>query len=207
MLLFESHIRGDKAAFIAKLQSISNKLGVDAEWLMIVMMHESNLDPQARNNGTQATGLIQFIPSTAKGLGTSVGSLYNMSSVEQLNYVYLYLKPKAGKYQDVGDLYMYILFPAAVGKADDYILQTSSLSAATVARSNPLFDANKDQKITVGEVKNWFQNWIRKRTGDQKFNIKTYKSNKTMLTKYMDYAIIIGLVIVVIALSVKTFKK
>ena len=44
-------------------------------------------------------------------------------------------------------------FPAAIGKPDDYVLQTSKLSAATIAKQNPFFDVNKDGKLTVGEIK------------------------------------------------------
>jgi hypothetical protein len=37
--------------------------------------------------GSGAVGLIQFMPSTAKGLGTSTEALKKMSAVQQLDFV------------------------------------------------------------------------------------------------------------------------
>ena len=93
------------------------------------------------------------MPQTAAGLGTSTGALIAMDNVTQLDYVYKYFKPYAGRLFSVTDLYMVTFFPAALGKPDNYVLQTSSLSASLIARANPVFDLNGDQAITVGEFK------------------------------------------------------
>jgi hypothetical protein len=39
-----------------------------------------------------------------------------------------------------------------MGKASNYVLQTSRLSASTIADVNPVFDLNNDRQITVGEI-------------------------------------------------------
>ena len=80
----------DKEAFVSKLVEISKKLRVNPNWLMLVFWKESKINPKAVNEDTQASGLIQFIPKTAKGLGTSVQAIQQMSGVEQLDYVYKY---------------------------------------------------------------------------------------------------------------------
>jgi hypothetical protein len=152
-MVYEYLVKSNQAAFLAKVAEVSSKLGIQADWLMIVMKMESGINPQAINTTGGATGLIQFMPSTAVGLGTSTAALYNMSNVEQMDWVYKYFKPYAGRLLSVTDLYMVTFFPVALGKPDNYVLQTSSLHADTIARQNPVFDLNKDQAITVGEFK------------------------------------------------------
>lgn len=152
-MVYEYLVKSNQAAFLAKVKEIAAKLGINPDWLMIVMKMESGINPQAYNANGGATGLIQFMPSTAAGLGTSTGALIAMDNVAQLDYVYKYFKPYAGRLFSVTDLYMVTFFPVALGKPDSYILQTSTLHADTIARANPVFDLNKDQSITVGEFK------------------------------------------------------
>lgn len=154
-MLFENKVTSNKEAFLDKVKSISKKLLIEPDWLMAVMWKESKLNPQAVNTTTNATGLIQFMPSTAQGLGTSTTALKNMSNIEQLDYVYKYYRPYVTKLNSYPDLYLATFFPKALGKSDDYVMQTSSLSASTIARQNPAIDINKDGKITVAEFKQY----------------------------------------------------
>ena len=151
--------------FEQTMRNVSSLLGINPNWLMMVMWNESRLNAQAVNKqpgdsdnpltrtASRATGLIQFMPDTAIRLGTTTKALYSLSAIDQLNYVYKYFKPWSGKIKDYFDLYIITFFPVALGKPDDYILQTSKLSAALIAKQNPFFDVNKDGKITVGEIK------------------------------------------------------
>jgi hypothetical protein len=50
-------------------------------------------------------------------------------------------------------LYFTVFFPLAIGKPDDWVFQTSKLSASKIASQNPAFDLNKDGKLTVAEVR------------------------------------------------------
>lgn len=75
-----------------------------------------------RSPVSSATGLIQFMKATAIGLGTTVEALAKMTQVEQLEYVYLHFKPYAKKISNLGDLYMAIIWPVAVGKPDSYVM-------------------------------------------------------------------------------------
>lgn len=162
---FKANKGESKAAFENMVRSIATALGINPDWLMMVMWNESRLNAQAVNkqpgdsgdpftrSATRATGLIQFMPDTALRLGTATKALYAMNAIDQLHYVYKYFKPWTGKIKSYYDLYLVTFFPDAVGKPDDYILQTSRLSASLIAKQNPFFDVNKDGRLTVGEVK------------------------------------------------------
>ncbi len=135
------------------LQELATKLGVSQQWLLKLFRIESKNDPKAVNKFTGATGLIQFMPATARALGTTTAALAAMTYEQQLDYVYKYLKPYTGRFRQFCDLYFAVFFPLAIGKPDDWVMQTSSLSASKIAQQNPFYDVNKDSKITVGEVK------------------------------------------------------
>lgn len=152
-MVYDYLIKQNKAAFLAKVVEISARLGIDPDWLMIVMKMESGINHRAVNPTGGATGLIQFMPRTAAGLGTTAAALVAMDNVGQLDYVYKYFKPYAGRLFSVTDLYMVTFFPVALGKPDDYVLQTDTLSASLIARQNSVFDLDMNQAITVGEFK------------------------------------------------------
>lgn len=129
---------------------ISETLGCDPNDLMACMAWESGESFRADKKnmaGSGATGLIQFMPSTARGLGTSTDELAKMTPEDQLNFVYRYFKPFAGRLNNLGDLYMAILWPKAVGKGEDYVLFNSGASY----RQNAGLDINRDHNVTRGE--------------------------------------------------------
>jgi hypothetical protein len=154
MLIHEDKIKSNKELFITSVKEFSKRLGIDANWLMVAMYIESagTFNPAIQNKSTNATGLIQFMPSTAKALGTSVDQLKVMDNVQQLSYVYKYLLPYAGKLKSFIDLYFSIFFPLAIQKPLEWILEAKNLSPMAIAVVNKNYDLNKDGKITVGEV-------------------------------------------------------
>ena len=147
-MLFEEYVKTNKAAFIDKVRLISEHLGINPEWLMAVMYKESRLNEKAVNSTGGATGLIQFMPATAQGLGTTTAALKAMSNVEQLDYVYKYYKPYQNKLTSYPDLYLATFYPAALGKPDSYII---GAKGSKVSSQNPGIDLNKDGEITKGE--------------------------------------------------------
>ena len=160
---FESYIQNNVDAFKNKVSTIANALGIKIDYLMAVMAFESRINPAAVNPVSGATGLIQFMPATAQSLGTTAAALRAMTNVEQLDYVYQYLRPYSGRMNTLADVYFAVFFPVAIGKPDDWVLKTSSLTASKIAEQNPLFDLNKDNQITVGEVKQYWDNWLKKK--------------------------------------------
>lgn len=157
MLAYEELIFENKEAFKAKLQQIAGKLNINPNWLMVVFFIETaaprygKIDSKIQNS-IGATGLIQFMPSTARGLGTTTDALKNMTNVEQLHWVYRYLECYTGRMLNLADLYFAVFFPAAIGKHHDWILSSQSLSPQKIACANPLYDLNHDGQITVSEV-------------------------------------------------------
>jgi hypothetical protein len=134
---------------------MSQRLGWGAEhpsWFMGCSAFETgeSFSPNVRNlAGSGAIGLIQFMPATAAGLGTTVENLALLSAESQLAYVELYFRPYASRIASLDDMYMAILLPSAVGKPEDTVLFTQG----TVAyRQNAALDANSDGKITKAEA-------------------------------------------------------
>ncbi len=139
-------------AFVAEVKAMSQRLGVKPEWLFAVMKNESGMDPKAVNPYSDATGLIQFMPDTARGLGTSVEALKNMSAMDQLKYVEKYFKPYAGKMKSGPDMYMATFWPAGLGKPDSY-----KIGGAKVAAQNKIFDLDRNGQITAGEFREYYR--------------------------------------------------
>ncbi|MCL4481231.1 MAG: transglycosylase SLT domain-containing protein [Bacteroidetes bacterium] len=152
-MVYDFLVTENKDEFLAQVNDICARLGISPDWLMVVMKMESDIDETASNPYTNATGLIQFMPSTAAGLGTSVEQLKTMSNVQQLDYVYKYFKPYTGRLKSLTDLYMVTFFPRGLGQPDDYVMQTDTISAQRIAQQNPGFDLDKNGQITAGEFR------------------------------------------------------
>jgi len=142
--------------FKAKLDKVATALGVKSSDLMAVMKQESGVNPQAVNPKSNARGLIQFMPDTARRLGTTVDEIYKMDAVEQLDYVYKYFKMTGVGNGTLGDLYMAVFMPKYVGYPDDTVLGQSGANgfSGAVYSQNAGLDRNKDGAITVADVKN-----------------------------------------------------
>lgn len=143
-------------AFRERVRAMAKHLGGAAtpSDYMACMAWESgrSFAPNKRNMaGSGATGLIQFMPSTARALGTTTDALAAMSAVEQLEWVERYFEPYRGRLNNLADLYMAILWPVAVGKPLEYALWDNR-SRPTTYRQNSGLDANRDGVITKAEA-------------------------------------------------------
>lgn len=139
--------------FRDKVRAISGRLGCAPDDLMSCMAWESgrSFSPSKKNMaGSGATGLIQFMPTTATGLGTSTAALAAMTAVQQLDWVEKYFQPYKGKLNTLADLYMAILWPAGVGKPMEYVLWDAR-TRPTTFRQNAGLDINRDGSITKAE--------------------------------------------------------
>lgn len=148
-MIFEQLIRENKKEFVEAVINVASFLKVKPEHLMFLMWFETGhtLDHRIQNR-IGATGLIQFMPQTARFLGTTTDKLKDMSNVEQMEYVKQHLGIFRGRYKDFVDLYCGIFWPAAVGKPDSY-----RITSDIVAKQNPLFDINKDGDIEKAEIR------------------------------------------------------
>ena len=175
--------KAEGEAFARKIIQVAANLKTDPNWLMQVMKTESYLRADIENtkypfytNGKldgYATGLIQFIPSTAKSLGTTTAELKKMTRLQQLVYVEKYFKKLnlVGKLYSYFDIYLSVFFPVAIGKPDSYIFETKYISRSSVAANNPGIDLNKDGKITMAEFKQYVINSVEKTYQDATYGV------------------------------------
>jgi len=159
--------------FMQKLQHVANALGIETRVLLGIMKHETGntLSPQAKAPGKHgAVGLIQFIPKTARSLGTSTEELARMSATQQLDYVYRFYKNVGVKPgMDIGDMYMLTFMPAYVGKKPDTILGKrgggtlpgTDQNMHAIWVKNPAFsEDHKKPYFTIRDVKNRIEHWL-----------------------------------------------
>lgn len=139
-------------AFKEKVIQVCNSLDMVPDYLMSCIAFETGetFSSSIKNAaGSGATGLIQFMPATAKGLGTTTEKLAKMAPVQQLDYVKRYFFPYRHKLKKLEDVYMAILYPAAVGKP---ITHTLFEEGKKTYSQNKGFDVNRDGKITLKEI-------------------------------------------------------
>lgn len=145
-------------AFQEEVSAVAGRLGISEADLYAVMSFETggSFDPGIRNAaGSGATGLIQFMPSTAQGLGTTTQALAGMSRVDQMQYVEKYLSNKGIRGGNLSDVYMSVLFPAAVGKSDNFVLFGRGAMSGYTGRAydqNRGLDSNGDGSVTKAEA-------------------------------------------------------
>jgi hypothetical protein len=140
--------------FRDRVHWIADSLDCSPDYLMACIAWESGetFSPSIKNAaGSGATGLIQFMPKTAReDLGTTTAALAKMTAEDQLRYVYKYFQPYAGKLHNLGDVYMAILWPKGVGQPDHYVLFDRA-KTPTAFRQNAGLDVNKDGLVTRAE--------------------------------------------------------
>lgn len=146
-------VRGNRnvsAEFLHEVENVARRIGTRPEYLMSVMSFESGgtFNPAIRN-GIGATGLIQFLPGTAEGLGTTTGALARMTPTEQLRYVEKYFDQEKfrGRLGSLEGLYTAVLSGRARQNSDDVLFNQGTRAY----QQNPL-DWNRDGRITAGEA-------------------------------------------------------
>lgn len=133
--------------FIDAVEQMAERLGTKPEYVLAAMSFETGgrFDPSIQN-GIGATGLIQFLKSTALNLGTTTDKLARMSAVAQLAFVEKYFEPFKGRLGTLEAVYTSIL--SGSPKKPDTVL----FKAGTAAyKLNPL-DWNDDGIITAREA-------------------------------------------------------
>ena len=171
-MIFEEYVKENRQEFLNEIIALASDLSVAPEDLMFVIWFETakTFSPSIQSKFTKATGLLQFMPSTAIWLGTTIDELKKMTNIQQMEYVRMYLLPFKGRYKDYVDLYCSIFWPAAVGKPD-----TFRITHDLVARQNPIFDINRDLDIEKSEIRETLMHQIPLKYRGF-FNGRVYKS-------------------------------
>lgn len=198
-MLYENLV---SVSFASKVKQVAKELQINPDWIMMVMFNESHFNPAATNS-IGAVGLIQFVPSTYQAWGYTKAQMQNMSATDQLDLVKHFYWNARGKFSSYPDLHLFAFFPAALGKPDNWVLETSHLSAQTVATHNPGFDLNNDGKITVGEYKQKVYDRTVGRVGkemaDKLFSKSVFKNSY--------WWIIVGIVLLILISGVIYLKR
>lgn len=143
---------------VKKIIAIATKRGFSPDALSIVIWKESKWNPTAQNTLSNATGLIQWLPSTAKSLyGLSVQEIKKLDILQQIDlidryYVQPYLINKG--FKSFFDVYFAVFHPDLMGRPDSFeFASTGSLRYS----QNKGLDIDKDGIITVKNIKDWFK--------------------------------------------------
>jgi hypothetical protein len=133
------------------LLGMCGRLQVDPNFMMACMAFETGqtFSPSKVNPISGATGLIQFMPTTAADLGTTTALLGRMTAIAQLAFVERYFLPHAGNLKTLSDVYMAILFPRAVGQSESLVL--FAIPSKAYAENRGL-DSNNDGQVTKAEA-------------------------------------------------------
>ena len=138
--------------FLRGINDLAEKYNLDSTDLLANMAAESGISPSIKNKTGGAVGLIQFMPSTAKDLGTSSEELSKMSAVEQLKYVDKYFKQvgldksakeakSKGKKVTASTLYSKVFLPLYADAPEDTVLGK---------KGSP--ELLKGTKLTLGKI-------------------------------------------------------
>lgn len=146
--------------FLREMEGVAQRVGARPEDLMAVMALESarTFSPDVQNPDTRATGLIQFMPETARGLGTSTEALTGMTAREQLPYVERYLESRRGHIGNLESLYTSILY----GSPQEDPNTTLWNRGQAAYGANHGLDRNGDGRITAGEAADSVRTFIKK---------------------------------------------
>jgi len=141
-------------AFQTKLAEMQSKYpGLEKQQLYAIISGESAFNTAAYNQNSGASGLFQFIPSTAKGLGYTTSQIRNMNPTQQLEVYDKYLA--SAKYNG-GDLGIIQAAPAYYGRGDNFEVYKRGSKAYA---QNPPWRGS-DGRITVGSINAYYnKNW------------------------------------------------
>lgn len=145
------------ASFRRALYEGATKRGWNPDYLACVMSFESGFKPGARNQYSNALGLIQWVSdssfdATARRAGMNVkrSQLPELTAAEQLPLVFAWYDGKGitGS-SSVTDYYLAVFMPALVGKPTSYVAARSGTKAY---EQNAGFDRDGKGYYTVGDI-------------------------------------------------------
>lgn len=148
-------------AFRLALVRTAERLNINPDWLAAVISLESakTFSPSIKNKESGAIGLIQFLGSTAKKLGTTVDQLAAMTAIEQLTYVEKYYVSATDggkrKLKTLEDVYLAVFYPVAMGKSPGAVVLNKNDPDPKKQKDylqNKAYDKNKDDIVTAGEI-------------------------------------------------------
>ena len=143
----------EQPEFWWEIHGVAARLKTHPAWLLNVMASESLFDADARNPlpGQSASGLLQIIEATARGMGTTANAIRQMSPLQQLRFVERYFKPFTGQLNTLADVYTAVLRGSVI-EGGDAVIVVNSKNEQRVYSLNKSLDLNNDGYITKGEL-------------------------------------------------------
>lgn len=158
---FDTHTTPE---FRSALQAMAARHGWDWQAIAAVMAAETvgTFSPSIRNPNSGATGLIQFMPSTATNLGTSIAALAAMTATQQLAYVERYLRGVFASHPVTqalrrADYYLAVFWPAGIGAPMDKPILSFPQKAYTANKN--AFDPEGKGYITPADLDYQLRAW------------------------------------------------
>lgn len=168
--------------FLKKIIYISNQLDIHPNWLMDVINHETagTFSSKIKNTSSSATGLIQFMDTTARGtFGLNNSGKISTDPIRQLDYVYAYLKRFKGdkKINSVSELYLLVFTPGYFGKPDSFKIKDSYVE------SNPknfgYYDKKSNEYGTIKDFKDSTSVIFKNSINDKNFTLKVSNNKQS----------------------------
>lgn len=128
---------------------VARPLNLDISDLATVVNIESNFNEKAVNKYTGASGIIQFMPTTAQELGYNISQVRSMDFAQQARLARTYLEKKNARGLRGVDLYLAVFYPVSVGK-------TSYTYPNSVYSVNRGLDYDKNGTLTYSDIKRFF---------------------------------------------------
>jgi hypothetical protein len=140
--------------FDIELESLAMENDLDPEKVKAIIGPESGGRANARNKDSGATGLIQFLPSIAEGLGTSTEELAKMSPSEQFPFVMRYFSERGVTSDSPPEDYaMAVAAPGFIGKSPETVVYPKGSKAW---EQNPAWRPPGGGDITVGSIQSYY---------------------------------------------------
>jgi hypothetical protein len=152
----------DDDEFMDAFQAAADDADLDPELILPLIGHESGGNPTAKNPGSSARGLIQFIDSVARGYTnprtgkkfSGSAELAQLSRAEQAPIVIEYLKRNGVTSEhDQGDIYVAIAAPGFLNEEDTAEVYKKGTDDYSKNAHN--WDLDNDGVITRGELYRW----------------------------------------------------
>jgi len=145
----------DMSDFDLELEGQALESDLDPAKIRRIIGPESGGKADARNPKSGATGLIQFLPSIARALGTSTEELAKMSATEQLPFVMKYLSDRGVTSDSPAEDYvMAVAAPAFIGKSPETVVYRKGTKEW---EQNPAWRSPGGGDITVDSIGRFYR--------------------------------------------------
>jgi hypothetical protein len=182
-------------AELKALVKTAHNIGAEPDWLAAIIGLETNktFSPKISNSKSGATGIIQWLPSTAKQMGIgstkeeAIANLKKMSFTQQLKWVERYYKDyifkgKPYTLKNLEDAYFVVFSPKGIGKSNDSVLY----QAGTIEAEQNKGFANAEGVITRGAVTGGIRAVLRS-AGDRRVTVPLFSTSTILLAGLAGY--------------------